>query len=194
MEETKTTADTQPEHAHGTKESIKDFFLIAIVSLIIVFLVRAYIAQPFVVSGASMEPTFHTGEYLIVDQITYKFEKPQRGDVVIFRYPVLPSKFFIKRIVGLPGETIKIEGFNVYIKGPSEETFTQLEESYIEFKQDSYLETELDDGQYFVMGDNRVASLDSRIWGPLEESYIIGKALIRLFPVDKIDLQPGQFE
>lgn len=173
------------------KDSIKDFLLITITSLVIVFLVRAYIAQPFVVSGASMEPTFHTGEYLIVDQVSYKVGEPQRGDVVIFRYPVVPSKFFIKRIIGLPGETVRIEGLDVFIKHKDQDEFTQLEESYIEFEKDSFTETVLEDDQYFVMGDNRVASLDSRFWGPLGSEYIVGKAMFRLFPLNKIDYLPG---
>lgn len=174
------------------KESFKDFLIVTLISLAAVFLIRTYIAQPFVVSGASMEPTFHTGEYLIVDQLSYKFSEPQRGDVVIFRYPVIPSRFFIKRIIGLPGEIIKIEGQEVFTKRKAEDPYAKLEEDYIEFPKDSFMEITLQDDEYFVMGDNRLASLDSRSWGPLEESFIVGKAFVRLFPLNKLDFLPGE--
>ncbi len=173
------------------KESFKDFIMITITSLVLVFAIRTYIAQPFVVSGDSMIPTFHTGEYLIVDQLSYRFKGPQRQDVVIFRYPVMPSKFFIKRIIGLPGETIKIENGKVFVKEINQENFFELEENYIELKKVDRLEITLSDNQYFVMGDNRLASLDSRIWGPLEKDYIVGKAFVRLFPVNKLGIFPG---
>ena len=105
------------------KDSIRDFLFVTITSLALVFAIRTYIAQPFVVSGASMEPNFHTGEYLIVDQLSYKINKPAREDVIIFRYPMMPSKFFIKRIIGLPGETVRINGEDVFVKQPQEEEF-----------------------------------------------------------------------
>jgi len=173
------------------KGTFKDFLFITIISLLIVFIVRTFIAQPFVVSGASMEPTFHTGEYLIVDQLSYRFHNPERGDVIVFKYPVIPSRFFIKRIIGLPGETIKVDGEEVFIKKPGEEEYKLLMEDYIEFPKNSFIEETLADDEYFVMGDNRLASLDSRVWGPLQEDFIIGKALVRLFPVNKIDFLPG---
>lgn len=173
------------------KGTFKDFILIVITSLVVVFIIRHYVAQPFVVSGASMEPTFHTGDYLIVDQLTYKLQNPQRGDVVVFKYPIIPSRFFIKRIIGLPEETIKIEGEDVYIKEKNSDEFKKLEENYIEFPKDSFSETELGKDEYFVMGDNRLASLDSRIWGPLGKNFIVGKAFVRLFPFDQLELKPG---
>jgi signal peptidase I len=162
-------------------------------SLLMVFLVRTFIAQPFVVNGASMEPTFHTNEYLIVDQLSYKLGNPNRGDVIIFRYPLIPSRFFIKRVIALPGETIKINGTQVQIKKVGSDTFETLEEPYIEFSKESYKEMTLADDEYFVMGDNRMASLDSRSWGPLKESYIVGKAFVRLFPPSKVDFLPGSY-
>lgn len=173
------------------KGSLKDFIFVTLISLAIVFFVRTFIAQPFVVSGASMEPAFHTGEYLIVDQLSYHFSNPKRGDVVVFKYPVIPSRFFIKRIIGLPGETVKVENEEVFIKKLGSNEFYKLSENYIEFPKDSFVETTLNNDQYFVMGDNRMASLDSRVWGPLDEKYIIGKAFVRLFPIDKIDFLPG---
>lgn len=171
----------------------REYTLLIGTSLLMVFLVRTYIAQPFVVNGASMEPTFHTNEYLIVDQLSYEIGSPQRGEVIIFRYPLIPSRFFIKRVIGLPGETIKITGTKVEIKKPGESTFFTLPEPYIEFQKDSSIEMTLKSDEYFVMGDNRMASLDSRSWGPLKKSFVVGKAFLRLFPPSKIDFLPGSY-
>jgi signal peptidase I len=172
------------------KASFKDFLVITIISIAIVLIIRTFIAQPFVVSGSSMEPTFNTRDYLIVDQLTYQIQNPQRGQVIVFKYPEIPERFFIKRIIGLPGETVKIEGEDVYLKSSGED-FELLEEPYVEFNKNDFMETTLADDEYFVMGDNRLASLDSRSWGPLKESFIIGKALIRLYPLNEISVNPG---
>lgn len=171
----------------------KEYIVLIGTSLLMVFLVRTFIAQPFVVNGSSMEPTFHSNEYLIVDQLSYEIGSPSRGDVVVFRYPLIPSRFFIKRVIALPGETIKITGSKVEIKKINEEEFFVLDEPYIEFEKESFVETTLADDEYFVMGDNRLASLDSRSWGPLKNSFIIGKAFLRLFPPSKVDFLPGSY-
>ncbi|MEK7596135.1 MAG: signal peptidase I, partial [Patescibacteria group bacterium] len=91
------------------KKEIWEFAKLIVVSLLIIIPVRFYIAQPFIVSGNSMDPSFLNGDYLIIDEISYQFKKPERGEVVVFRYPLDPSKFFIKRIIGLPGETVRIQ-------------------------------------------------------------------------------------
>lgn len=174
-------------------QSAREYTILIGTSLLMVFLVRTFIAQPFVVNGASMESTFHTGEYLIVDQLSYELNNPERGEVIIFKYPLKPSRYFIKRIIGLPGETVKIDGLTVQIKEVGSEEFFTLDEPYIEFEKESFSEVTLGEDEYFVMGDNRMASLDSRSWGPLKESFIIGKAFIRLFPVSKIDIFPGSY-
>lgn len=171
-----------------------DFIKFAVITILIVVPIRMYVAQPFIVNGASMSPTFETGQYLIVDQFTYHFDHPKRGDVIIFKFPQDTSKFFIKRVVGLPGEKVVIDAGTVTItkKDGSEEVV--LEEPYIEFNRNSYSETQLDDDEYYVMGDNREASLDSRIWGPLKEKYIVGRAYTRLLPIGEIDFMPGKFD
>ncbi len=164
----------------------------AFIALLIVVPVRYFIAQPFIVSGASMENTFHTGEYLIIDQVTYRFEDPKRGDVIVFRYPQDPSKFFIKRVIALPGETIDIEG-NVVKLIQTDGTEVILQEPYIKTMAENTILTEtLGDREYFVMGDNRDASSDSRVWGVLNKEKIVGRALFRLFPLNEIDVLPGQ--
>ncbi len=171
--------------------SIKDFLIVTLVSIATVLVIRTYVAQPFVVSGSSMEPTFNTGEYLVVDQLSYRFNDPQRGDVIVFRYPEIPSKFFIKRIIGLPNESIKIEGDEIFIENDSHD-FKKITEPYIEYTKNDFMEVTLDSDEYFVMGDNRLASLDSRSWGPLEKKYIMGRAFFRLFPINTLDVFPGK--
>ena len=162
-----------------------------LVAAAIVIPVRLYIAQPFIVSGASMEPSFEDGEYLIVDELSYRFEEPQRGDVVIFRYPRNPSEFFIKRIVGLPGETVNIAGDEVSIKQKNGEV-ARLEEGYVKSRGNGGISTvTLGAGEYFVMGDNRPASSDSRVWGALPRENITGRAFLRLFPLQHFDIFPG---
>jgi signal peptidase I len=171
----------------------REYTILIGTSLLMVFFVRSFVAQPFVVNGASMEPTFHTNEYLIVDQLSYELGTPHRGEVIIFKYPLIPSRYFIKRVIALPGETIKITGTKTEVKPVGQEEFITLEEPYIEFEKESFVEMTLKDDEYFVMGDNRMASLDSRSWGPLNKSFIVGKAFVRLFPPSKIDFLPGSY-
>lgn len=172
---------------------IKELLTFAAIALVIVIPIRMFIAQPFIVSGESMHPTFETGQYLIVDQLSYRFNEPERGEIIIFNYPKNPSKFFIKRIIGLPGETISIEGNQVYIINNDTKEKMLLDEPYVVMKKESDLETTLTDDEYFVMGDNRLASLDSRVWGPLERDFILGRAFARLLPLNKIDITPGSY-
>ena len=142
-----------------------------------------------------MEETFQSGEYLIVDQLTYYFEAPKRGDVVIFRYPRDPSKFFIKRVIGMPGDTINIDGNIVKIKNKTYPEWTVLDEPYVKKMQlTTNLTKVLGSGEYFVMGDNRDSSSDSRTWGVLEQKKIVGRALLRLFPISDIDIFPGLYD
>lgn len=185
---------TQNSIENTTKEEhpFVEIVRFSIIAILIVIPVRMFIAQPFIVSGSSMDETFHSGDYLIVDQVTYHFEKPSRGDIIVFRYPKDPSKFFIKRVIGLPGDKITIENASVIIENGTHPNGFVLEEPYInEMTPDSPLIEELGDREYFVMGDNRDRSSDSRSWGVLQEERIIGRALIRLFPPNVIDYLPG---
>lgn len=166
----------------------------AILAFIIVVPFRIYIAQPFIVSGASMYPTFETGEYLIVDQISYRFEEPQRGDIIIFRFPNDPSKFFIKRVIGLPGEVVQLaNGVTTIIHPETNEEIVLDEEYLITDKTDDHLSITLSSDEYFVMGDNRSKSSDSRVWGPVPRDKIVGKAFVRLLPVSTASLYPGSY-
>jgi signal peptidase I len=141
-----------------------------------------------------MNPTFETNQYLIVDQLSYRTHEPHRRDVVIFRFPLNPKDFYIKRVIGLPNETITIQGSDVYIQEAGSETSYKLEEPYIEFTSNNNLEVSLSDEEYFVMGDNRPNSSDSRHWGVLPEKFIVGRAFIRLLPLKNIDFLPGEHE
>jgi len=175
----------------SSKSDLKDIIKFTIIALLIVIPIRMYIAQPFIVIGDSMVPTFHNGEYLIVDEITYKLEEPERGDVIVFKFPSDKSRHLIKRIIGLPGESVKIAGGKVEVTTVDGEIITLDEKEYINGSFGGMTTETLGDDEYFVMGDNRQASSDSRSWGPLEENFIVGKALIRLFPLTAIALNPG---
>jgi signal peptidase I len=163
-----------------------------VVAAVIVLPVRLFVAQPFIVSGESMSPTFENGQYLIVDELTYRLEAPKRGDVVIFRYPRNPSEFFIKRIIGLPGETVIVKDGQVEIQKADGATFT-LDEPYVKNlgngRDAAYA---VDQGNYFVMGDNRPESSDSRIWGLMPKQNLIGRAIVRLLPVSEAGIFPGK--
>lgn len=163
-----------------------------IIAGLIIIPFRIFIAQPFIVNGASMNPTFETNQYLIVDQITYRTGEPVRGDVVIFRFPLNPKDFYIKRVIGLPNETVTIEGNSVYIQEEGKETRFKLEEPYIKFPANNNLSVTLGSDEYFVMGDNRPNSSDSRHWGVLPKEFIVGRAYLRLLPLKEIDLLPGE--
>lgn len=160
----------------------KELFKLVVLSLVIVIPFRLYVAQPFIVDGASMDPTFETGHYLIVDEISYRFKTPERGSVIVFRYPRDPSKSFIKRVIGLPGETISInDGAVIIINAGNPDGFT-LDEPYIRSAKRENLTRTMGENEYFVLGDNRLSSADSRIWGPVPADNIIGRPIIRFYP------------
>ena len=166
----------------------------ALVALLIVIPIRTYVAQPFIVSGSSMVPTFHDSEYLVVDELSYRFEEPKRNDVIIFRYPKDTTKFFIKRIIGLPNETLIINGSRVTIKNMANPDGFVLDEPYVKNQSSNNLTVTLGPDEYFVMGDNRIASSDSRIWGTLPRNLIIGRAFLRLLPLSEIAVLPGEYK
>jgi len=195
-EELETTTEDLHVEATTKKEPhpLTEIVQFALIALIIVIPIRWFIAQPFIVSGASMENTFHSGEYLIVDQISYRLEEPKPGDVIIFRYPRNPSTFFIKRIVGVPGDTISIDGNVVTITNETYPNGFVLDEEYVKTRApNTFLTEKLGEREYFVMGDNRDHSSDSRTWGILQRENIVGRAMIRLFPFTEVALMPGEY-
>jgi signal peptidase I len=170
-----------------------DLLKFAIIALVIVIPIRMWIAQPFVVSGESMFPTFDNGQYLIVDEISYIVGQAKRGDVVIFKYPKDTSRFFIKRIIGLPNEKISIKDGQITIINKDHPEGYKLNEPYISEKLFEGGEFTTKDNEYFVMGDNRNRSSDSRTWGIVPKNLMVGKAFLRLLPVKTISYMPGEF-
>lgn len=176
--------------------------------LLFLIIFRFYIFQPFSIKGSSMEPTFHDGEYLIVNEFNYHFTEPRRGDVVIFKHPEPactefvnsnyinriffqgPCTNYIKRVIGLPGETVVIKDGKVYVKNNENPAGFMLDEKYIlsNIPTLGNQTVTLGEDEFYVIGDNRNpnASSDSREWGPLPKNHIVGKGAIVLLPVDQI--------
>ncbi|MCK9578022.1 signal peptidase I [bacterium] len=159
---------------------IFDLAKIILIALLIVIPIRFFVFQPFMVSGASMEPNFHSTDYLIIDELSYRFGEPQRGDVIVFKYPKNPDFKYIKRIIGFPTETVEIKDGKIYIMKDSKTII--LDENYLPqesitewIRGSNYGPITLKDDEYFVLGDNRNYSADSRTWGVLPKENIIGK-------------------
>lgn len=188
MENNTPENNVQPQEK---KESMRSKFFsfvwelvkIALIALVIVAPIRYFLFQPFIVKGESMSPNFESGDYLIVDEISYRFSEPERGDVIVFDYPKDSTQRFIKRIVGLPGETVNIS--NGEVKIMKDNIPTVLDEAYLPANLKTYgdLNITLLADEFFVLGDNREYSFDSRAWGVVPRKDIIGKALLRIFPM-----------
>jgi signal peptidase I len=157
---------------------------VVVVAAVSIYLVYAFVAQPFKVDGKSMEPNFSTGDYLVIDEITYRFREPVRGEVIVLRNPTNDSEYFIKRVIGLPGEEVVIYDNKVFVNGEP------LGEEYL----DSSLQMSdtppfrLGEEEYFVMGDNRQNSFDSRNWGPLGKHQIVGVVRLRFWPLGELEI------
>ena len=209
MEDNKLVEGQNPsENSKQEQKGIKKFLSfiwelvkIAVIAFIIVAPIRYFLFQPFIVSGSSMAPNFATGDYLIVDEISYRFSTPQRGDVVVFDASFIPGyngERFIKRVIGVPGDTIDITNGNVEVI-ENGKTIT-LDEKYLPSGLKTYgynsatgygiqapsEVVNLKAGQYFVLGDNRTNSYDSRYWGVLPVKDIIGKASLRILPITSL--------
>jgi len=162
---------------------------VIVVSLAIIVPIRYYLIQPFFVKGQSMEENFLDKDYILVDKLSYRLEPPRRGDVIVFRFPQDPKEYFIKRIVGLPGETVEIRNNRVIVyTNRFPDGLTLDERIYLAPRQETRgaIRTQLADEEYFVLGDNRLHSSDSRSWGLLERQFISGRAWVRLWPLDRI--------
>ena len=164
---------------------IREILQTALVSLAIFLFVYVFLVQPHRVKGGSMLPNFSDRELLLTEKVSYYFTKPARGDVIVFESPNAHKVDFIKRIVGLPGETISIENDSVKINGHP------LSENYTNFPSQGNLTITLDQNQYFVLGDNRNASSDSRSFGPINKSSFRGKAWLVYWPIIKTDSSMG---
>ena len=167
--------------------------------IVIVKLVQAFLIQPFIVDGGSMLPTYHTEEFLLVDKLSYILHKPKRGDIMIFKLyennnNPYEGKHLIKRVIGLPGERIVVRGGVTTIYNKANPNGFLVDEPYVVYK-DTHkdIDIQLTNTQYFMMGDNRAQSYDSRDWGPLEEVNIKGQVLFRVYPFRALGYEPGQY-
>ena len=195
------------EEAYGVGSFLWEVIKVFFWALVIIIPVRVFLFQPFFVQGASMEPNFENGDYLIINELGYKqsdlniagvhifsvnsFKDLSRYDVAVFRYPVNPQQFFIKRVIGLPGERIKVEDGKVTIYNTQNpDGFVLNEDKYLASNlfTTGNLDIKLNQDQYFVLGDNRKASYDSRMWGAVPKNDIIGKVLVRAWPVSKAEI------
>lgn len=177
-----------------TKKNIIEAIRFTVTVFILWLIIRLFVVQPFLVDGASMSPNFETNDYLLIDKFSYFFRAPVRGDVIVFKFPGDTSKYFIKRIIGLPGETVVVRAGSTTITKTDGSTVL-INESFVQNQSTSETkEITLSNTEYFVMGDNRTSSYDSRAWGALDKKYIGGRALVRLFPFNKIDILPAGIE
>ena len=163
--------------------NLREYVETVVGAVLLAVLIMVFVGRAFTVDGPSMLPTLQGGERLLVDKLTYRFRPPQRGEIVVFRYPAEPSHFFIKRVIGLPGDEIEIRGGFVYVNG------VRLDEDYTNGRTfGPYARYWVPEGHYFVLGDNRNNSQDSRsaTVGYVPRSLIVGRALVRYWPVDRL--------
>lgn len=167
-----------------------DLVKVAVIALLLAGIVRYFLVQPFFVEGSSMEPNFENGEYLLVDELSYYFREVKRGEVVVFHYPLDTSKYYIKRVIGLPNETVEIKNGQMTIYNSSNQEGFLLSENYIpsSFNTDGNIKKKLGKDEYFVLGDNRLHSSDSRRWGVLPKNDVVGRVWVRAWPVAKANV------
>lgn len=167
---------------------ILEIIKVAVLAGITIALVRYYLFKPFYVKGASMEPNFYDHEYLIIDELSYRFRPIERGEVIVFKYPGNPKEYFLKRIIGLPGERIKVAEGHVTVYNTAHPEGVEIKEAYLPSDLETVGEkvTVLGGNQFFVMGDNRPNSYDSRRFGPIDRSAIVGRAWLRGWPFNRV--------
>lgn len=191
------TITTWPEEIENKLEEFFFFWFEISNTLLIIsaiaFTIRFFVIQPFIVRGDSMQPNYEDGQILIVNEISYRLGgDPKRGDVVVFKYPKNPDEKFIKRIIGLPGESIVIKDKQVYLKEKGQTQEKEIKESYIPYAeqvtQEDRQEWQLSEDEFFVLGDNRLpgGSLDSRTFGPLPKKNIVGKVWVIVWPLSDV--------
>ncbi len=161
---------------------------IVVISLAIIVPIRYFLIQPFYVIGASMEPNFADFNYLIIDELSFRFNPPQHGQVVVLRNPQNRSEFFIKRVIALPGETIRIEQGKVYVNDQLFDESTYLSNEVVTSSFNGDQPVTLGSNEYYVMGDNRTHSLDSRRFGPIDRSAIVGRVWVRAWPFNQFTI------
>jgi signal peptidase I len=181
--------------SNSSKHSQGSLLGYTVIALGLALFVRFFIAAPYVVSGASMDPNFDDWHYLIIDRLTYDIGGPQRGDVVVFDLPQEGGRSLIKRVIGLPGESVILQGSKVVVVNDEHPKGFTLAEPYLDPKNlggETNMRVTLKENEFFVLGDNRRVSADSRVWGTLPREAIVGRAFIRLYPFDQLSILPGE--
>ncbi len=175
LPEVTTTPQAKSNWGNATRELVETVLL----TLVIFFMIR-FAVENYRIEGYSMEPNFHDGQFLLVSRLNYLLGQPERGDVVIFQYPLNPKKNFIKRVIGLPGEKVQIRGGKIFIND------VRVPEPYpYNFANYDWGPVTVGPDEYFVLGDNRPESSDSHAWGMLPAKNIIGKAWVSYWPPDE---------
>ncbi len=169
-----------------------DILKTVVIVLVIALVIRYFLIQPYIVDGSSMEPNLHNHEYLIVQKVDYALHTPGRGDIIVFRYPKDPSLNYVKRIIGLPGDRVVVANGKVSIFNNNYPSGLQLKEPYLPPGQLTTVNGDgreyswvVDANDYFVMGDNRDHSDDSRSWGFVPKANIVGKVWVTVFPFNE---------
>jgi len=157
---------------------------VVVIAAAIIIPVRYFLVQPFIVKGASMEPNFQENDYLIIDQVTYRLREVERGEIVVFHPPENDSQYYIKRVIGLPGESVEILEGDVVVYTEEYPNGITLEEEYIEEYTHGHARVYLGLDEYYLLGDNRTSSLDSRTFGAVSENHLIGRVWLRGLPID----------
>lgn len=183
-------SDFIPSPVPSRKQRVFGFLIevvqIVLISAAIIVPVRYFLIQPFYVKGASMEPNFYDHEYLIIDELSFRFREIERGEVVVFRYPRDPKQFFIKRVIGLPGDTVEVSDGEVVLYNREHPNGTVLLETYLSHDQTGgKKKVTLATDEYFVLGDNRDESLDSRNFGAVTRSHMVGRVWFRGLPLSR---------
>ncbi len=170
------------------KSALREIAESLVIAVVLALLIRAFIFQPFYIPSGSMEPTLQIQDHIIVNKFVYRFHEPERGDIVVFRYPLNPKKDFVKRLVGKPGERVEIRNSRIYVDG------REIPEKYLPpgLRYQDFGPVLVPENSYLMLGDNRNNSEDSRVWGPLPRENIIGKAMLVYWPLDRIQLLSGR--
>lgn len=163
---------------------IKELPLLIIVAFVVAWAIKSFIIQPFFIPSGSMEPTFFDGDHVLVNKFVYRFSKPERGDVIVFKYPLDTSKDYIKRVIAVGGETVEVRSGDVFINGK------EIYEPYLksEVVGSDYGPIKIPANKFFVLGDNRDNSSDSRTWGLLPPKNILGRAVVLYWPLNRVGI------
>lgn len=174
---------TEAQKPRRKKSPLMEMIESILIAVLLALIIRTFIAQPFIIPSGSMEPTLQVGDRILVSKINYKFSEPQRGDIVVFKFPLDPSKDFVKRLIGKAGDKVEVRNGKLYLNG------RKAPEEYLpeglEMDRD-FGPVEVPQGHYMMLGDNRNNSDDSRSWGPLPENLVVGKAVAVYWPSQRI--------